>query len=318
MAWGSPDDIRAELRHARQSGRIHGAYLFDGPPGTLKVDVAAWFARLLLCTGSGPDPCEACSQCRLSTVREPNGSPFPEHPDLCCVGPERGIIRIEQARALQRALELAPNEGGWRIGVILSADRLRTEAANALLKTLEEPRSRTTLILVADQVEALPRTVRSRVVRLRLVPEPEHEIATALEGDGLTPEDARLAAALGGGSQVGARAWVELHLDQARGFREFVEGARDRNDTEILEFALGFRGGGEGARARIELFLDVHGAVTLQQLRGAASQETDESVELWLSQADRGLEARRELIRRNLNPQLVVESLLLGLHREAR
>ena len=309
----SSEDIRLELRQARHAGRVHGAYLFEGPPGTGKTETALWFARLLLCVEEGPDPCERCRECRRSALHEQEGRSRPEHPDLLWVEPDRGIVRIDQIRALQRALGLVPNEGGWRAAFILGAERLRVEAANALLHTLEEPPPRTTLLLVAERAEALPRTVRSRVIRLRFQPEPEEAVAQALEAEAFSAEEARMAAALGGGGREGAQQWAGEHLDAAREFQEWVVEAGSRTDSEIVEFAAGFRGGGEENRQRVELFLDVHAAVARDQVREALEREEVEKIDRWLRQAERAVEARRELVRRNLNPQMLVESLLLDL-----
>jgi DNA polymerase-3 subunit delta' len=313
MPGDSKDPIRAELRQARQTGRVHSAYLFEGPAGTGKSETALWFARLLLCAAEEPDPCERCRECLRSALRDDDGHARPDHPDLIWVEPEGPNLRIDQVRSLQRALQLVANEGGWRVGLLLGADRLRTEAANALLKTLEEPPPQTTLVLVAERSEALPRTVRSRVVRLRFLVEPEEEVTEALLAGGIPATDARIAAALGGGTHEGAREWIEENGETARDFVAWVEEASARTDSEILEFALGFRGGGEEIRRRTELFLDVHAAVTRFRVEEAVEGERSEEVERWLRQVDRSADARRELRRRNLNPQLLVESLLFDM-----
>ena len=256
---------------------MHGAYLLEGPGGG-KTETALWFARLLLCSEAGDDPCERCPECRRSSPREHEGSSRPEHPDLFWVEPEGGIVRIDQIRALQRSLGLIANEGGWRVAVLLAADRLRIEAANALLKTLEEPPPRSTLVLVADRAEVLPRTVRSRLVRLRFLPEPEETIAGALRSEGLSEAEATLTAALGGGTLDAARAWATDHLEEAREFAAWIEEAHERSDSEILEFAERFRGGGEEARGRIELFLMVHGAVSRHRVETAVRGEESEKM----------------------------------------
>jgi DNA polymerase-3 subunit delta' len=313
MPDGSPDDIRAELRQARQAGRVHSAYLLEGPSGIGKSTTALWFARLLLCSQDGPDPCESCPECHRSMAREHDGAARPEHPDLFWVEPEGGLIRIDQIRALQRSLGLMANEGGWRIGVLLSADRLRIEAANALLKTLEEPPPRSTLILVADRAEVLPRTVRSRLIRLRFLPEGETAIAETLRAEGLEEEEAALAASLGGGTVSVAREWAAEYLEPAREFAEWIEGARERTDSEILDFAESFRGGGEEIRQRVELFLAVHASVSRRRVEAAIREDRSQAIDAWLHHSERGIEARHELLRRNLNPQMLVESLVLDL-----
>jgi DNA polymerase-3 subunit delta' len=311
MRAGSSEQARAELRRARDAGRVHTGYLLEGPAGTGKRETALWFARLLLCGADLPDPCERCRECVRSAPREVSGRELPAHPDLHWLEPEEGVLRIDQVRQLQRALGLVANEGGWRVGVLVAAESLRREAANALLKTLEEPPRRTTLVLVAERGEALPLTVRSRVVRLRFLPEAESGIARGLESEGLSPEDAWLVAALAGGSHRAAREWAARHLEGARGLREWLEEGERRSATEVLDFAESFRVGGEEGRKRTEGFLDVYAALARRRIEGAIAEGRAGSLERWLRRAERAAEARRELRRRNLNPQALVESLLL-------
>jgi DNA polymerase-3 subunit delta' len=311
---GNPSaGIRAELRRARESGRVHGAYLLEGPAGTGKTETALWFARLLLCAEQRPDPCETCRECLRSALHGDEGEQRPAHPDLLWVRPEGANLKVDQVRALQRGLGLVANEGGWRIGILLQAERMRREAANALLKTLEEPPPRTTLLLVTERGEALPLTVRSRTVRLRFLPEREETVRAALEEEGLDPEDAWLAATLGGGTQTAAAGWAARHLETAREFRGWVEEAAERSDSDILDFAESFRGGGEAGRERAEVYLDVHQAVARRRVEESLGEEATGTLEGWLRQADRAAEARREIRRRNLNPQMLIEALLLDL-----
>jgi DNA polymerase-3 subunit delta' len=319
MAAGSPETICEELRRARSRGQVHGGYLFEGARGTGKRESALWFARLLLCRADDDDPCGSCPDCRkLST--EPEGSAegtegagaHPHHPDLKWVEPDGAFIRVDQIRELQRELSLVANEGGRRVALILGAERLRTEASNALLKTLEEPPPRTTLLLVAESSEALLPTLRSRTVRLRLAPVPEAELQAALESEGFSAEDAWLACAVGGGSPAAARDWAEGSLDAAREMRELIEDIESRGATQILDFAQSFRGG-EAARTRAELLMAVLRAIARREVQAHASAGDPDGAERWLDHFEAVGRTRGEFVRRNLNPQLVVEGLLLDL-----
>ncbi len=329
MAGAESRGIRNELRRARRSGTVHGAYLFEGPPGTGRRETALWFARLLLCRAGGDEPCGQCGDChRSGAAARPSGSPPgsspgsdedadeerppPFHPDLHVVEPSGATVRVAQIRELQNRLALVANEGGHRVALILRAVRLGNPSANALLKTLEEPPPATTLVLVASSADTLPPTVRSRTTRLRFRREPESEIATGLEGQGLSSEDAALAAALGGGSLDAARDWAEQHLDDAREMRDAMLGAEQGTASSVLEFAEGFRGGAS-ARERCELLLAVHGAVAREQVARAVQSDDRAAAERWLDRAEAGERARKELVRRNLNPQLVAEGLLLAM-----
>ncbi len=202
------------------------------------------------------------------------------------------------------------------MAIILGAERLRVEAANALLKTLEEPPPATVLLLVADSSEGLPRTVRSRTVRVRLAPTPESVLRARLAKDGLDEIDAWLASAVAGGSPAAARAWAENHLEDAREIHGVLDGVAALGATEILDFAERFRGG-EPARARAVLLMAVHEALARREAQAAAERGDGAQATRWLDRFEAGQRAQREMLRRNLNPQLVVEGLLMELRATA-
>ncbi len=304
--------IRDELRAARRADGVHGAYLFEGPPGTGRAETALWFARLLFCREPGDDPCGNCGDCLRSGAAGSQSEIPPAHPDLHLVEPDGAHIKVGQIRELQTRLALVANEGGHRVGLILDAQKLNLESANALLKTLEEPPSATTLILVATAGETLPPTLRSRTTRLRFRRQPESEVAAALAEDGLAEADARLVASLGGGSLTAAREWAEANLEDAREMRDALLAGEASNASAALDFAEGFRGRG-AARERCDLFIAVHAAVVREAVERALRDGDRSALERWLLRAEAGERARAELSRRNLNPQLVAEGLLFAL-----
>jgi DNA polymerase-3 subunit delta' len=308
MAPGGSDEVRAELARARAADRVHGAYLFEGPPGTDKTDTAFWFARLLLCKGAKPDALEACGRCHDCRLLATDS-----HPDLHRVEPDGARIKVEAIRELRAALGLVANEGGRRVALIAAAERLRAEAANALLKTLEEPPPGAVMLLVTSSAEALPRTLRSRTVRVRFPAWSESAIAAALEAEGMTPGDAALASRLGGASPTAARAWAEESLDTAREMFDVLERSGELTVSEILDFAEGFRRTGEEGRERARAFIDAQAAFARGQAEAAANERQPQRLERWLRAFESATRARMELDARNLNPQLVVESLLLEL-----
>jgi DNA polymerase III subunit delta' len=124
--------------------------------------LAEWAAALALCTNAPKAPCGECPGCK----RVASG----QHPDLMRVGlvEESKQLRIEQVRDLAEELSLTSHQGGYKVGILSPADALNNFAANALLKTLEEPPPRTLLILVATQPSRLPPTILSRCQRLRV------------------------------------------------------------------------------------------------------------------------------------------------------
>ncbi len=305
MATGTAEKLRAELRRARQSGRVHGAYLFEGSEGSGAHETAHWFSRLLLCRAEGADPCEACPDCRKTS--RVDGM----HPDLRVVEPDGLHLLVGQIRELQKGLSLVANEGGWRVALLLGVEALRPEAANALLKTLEEPPPSTTLILVAGVTSGLPPTLRSRTTHLRFTPQPEARIEEALRREGMDPSDAWLVAALGGGSLEAARAWAEANLESARELCQALETLPGASPSEVLDFALSFRGAGTTSRPRTELLLAIQSARARRGVEAAARAQDEAGLARWLDCAEAAERARGELARRNLNPQLLVEGLLL-------
>ena len=150
------------LRGAWEAGRFPHAVLIHEAPGAGGEWLALWAAQLVLCTQPTQAPCGQCPACRHVARRQ--------HPDLALLGPleEATQIRIEQVRELSADLALTAHQGGYKVGILSPADSLNRFAANALLKTLEEPPPRTLLVLVATQPSRLPATLLSRCQRVRV------------------------------------------------------------------------------------------------------------------------------------------------------
>jgi len=142
-------------------GRIPHALLIVGPPNIGKTTVAITFAQALNCIGNRPVPCGECVSCRK--VLSGN------HPDVRILDAPDKTLKISEVRELQRELSLSPHEGRWRVAVLSDFERATVEAANALLKTLEEPPAQVALVLTATESDVLLPTIVSRcqVVSLR-------------------------------------------------------------------------------------------------------------------------------------------------------
>ena len=168
----------AALQGARQADRFPHALLLTGPAGVGKRRLLDALAHSLLCHGTLARgwACGQCPDCRLLAAGT--------HPDLARVGPDEegksGEIKVDAIRALAGAEGLTAHRGGWKLILIDPAHRLNTSAANALLKTLEEPAPSTLLCLVSEQPSRLPATIRSRCQVLRLAVPPEAEALTWL------------------------------------------------------------------------------------------------------------------------------------------
>ncbi|HYR02031.1 MAG TPA: DNA polymerase III subunit delta', partial [Syntrophobacteria bacterium] len=180
--------VRQALRH----GRLPHALLFAGLDGVGKRRTALALARVLNCEGaSSGDSCDRCLSCRKMA----SGN----HPDLLLVEREGQFIRIDRIRDLQRRLRFRPLEGRKRVILIHEAETMRTEAANALLKILEEPPPDNLFILTAPDSTALLPTIASRCLCLRFQPLTRAAIAAHLtEVHAVPPDRADLVAALAG------------------------------------------------------------------------------------------------------------------------
>ncbi len=155
----------AQLRRARAAGRFPSALLVHDQRGAGGAALAHFAVRLALCR-SPEAPCGQCRDCRLLAVAQ--------HPDYLSVAPleDSRQIRVEQVRELCEQLALTAHGGSATVALIAPADAMNANAANALLKTLEEPRAGVTLLLLTTLPSRLPPTVLSRCQRLQVPPPP--------------------------------------------------------------------------------------------------------------------------------------------------
>lgn len=225
------------LRSALPPGRPAGAYLFVGPEGVGKRTAAMAFARAIFCDTGGADSCGRCGPC----VKIEHGN----FPDLIQVKPEvrekkvKEEIDIASVRKLIERIGFRPYEARRKVAIVDGADRMNTSAANAFLKTLEEPPDDTILIMIASNMSALLPTIISRcqVVRFRPI---SHDGMVSLikKMKGVSGDEAETAAALSKGSP-GAALSDSLEEDQKT--RELavnlLANARTMSVAQIYSFA---------------------------------------------------------------------------------
>jgi len=177
------------------NGTTRHAYLLSGPPGLGRRTLALRFAQALNCTTpvSAGIPCGQCRDCKQIEAAA--------HPDLTVIqaDAEGGTLKVDQIREARKSLTLKPYMSKFRVAIFLRFQEANDNAANALLKTLEEAPSYAVLILTADNPEQLLPTIVSRCEVLRLRPLALEEVQRGLETRGLETGRAKLIAHISGG-----------------------------------------------------------------------------------------------------------------------
>ncbi len=173
------------------------AYLFEGPEGVGKDVVAQALLARLACTRPDPTRAEPCGQC-------PSCAAFVrgDHPDVTRLERDGATIKIDQVRNAVKRLRYEPVVGAIKGLIVESAELLREEAANAMLKTLEEPSGQTIFILVTAKPQLLLDTIRSRCQVLRFAPLSPDDVAALLVAEGQPAAMAGPASALAEGSMT--------------------------------------------------------------------------------------------------------------------
>ena len=252
------DTAQAEFLNAAARGRLHHAWLITGPRGIGKATLAWRMARFLLADGTAADPARTLDidrdhpvVARVAALSDPGlyllrPTRNPE------TGTERRDITVDVARGVRDFLHLSASDRGPRVVVVDAADDLNVQAANALLKLLEEPPPRTTFLIVAHAPARLLPTIRSRCRRLSCHPLSGDDLAEAIKAAGLDPriEPTTLAQLAGGSVGEAARLLQqdgpELYADLATLAGEIP----NMNRARLLGLAAGL--GGAAGRTRLD------------------------------------------------------------------
>ncbi len=317
------DEARDMLSRALGAGRVHHAYRFEGPRGVGKELAAFGLAQALLCTGGAPLGCGTCSACtRVAEVSE-RSPHVPLHPDVIVVEQglyseailgveERSGITLRQIRRIVLPhVAFAPAEGRARVFIIRRADELRLEAANALLKTLEEPRAGSHFILLTNRPDKLLPTIRSRSLLVRFGPLPSATLRRILVERGRAKaelSDALLDAAEGSVEKAEELAEVERAESLATFLRDVTAAASAGTAGACVR--LGETAPADRRVARDRLYdLAAH-------LAGLARRTKDDDVAAALAHGYADvMTATEDLEMANAMPAHVLTSLALRLHR---
>jgi DNA polymerase-3 subunit delta' len=202
------------LKKTMTQKRVGHAYLFSGINAIGKRTLAGEFAKALNCEKADTmqDSCGQCPSCLK--IQHAN------HADVLVVKADGQFIRINAIREIQERMKFRPFEGGWRTVIIDDADKMNDHAANALLKTLEEPSASNILILVSSRPYSMPATIISRCRHMRFNPLPADAIVRYLtEQKGADQQKSHMLAGLSGGS-IGRA--LELDEENVSAFREEI------------------------------------------------------------------------------------------------
>jgi DNA polymerase-3 subunit delta' len=208
MTWDMVGHSWAEtlLQKHIKTQRVRHAYLISGDEGVGKRTLALKFAMALNCSKDG-EKGKHCQQCRACTL-----IPAGLYPDMHEITPEQGTtsIKVDQVRELMQQLALSPYESRWRIALIADFERATEEAANALLKTLEEPPEKVVVILTARDPASLLPTIVSRCEELPLRAVVKEEIIEELKKREVSEDRAALIA----GIAQGRPGWAIRYADE--------------------------------------------------------------------------------------------------------
>lgn len=242
------DRVKDVLRRHLAASRVPNAMLFAGTDGVGKKLFALELARAFVCRSpNGVEACGECSACgRVDTfvIPEPTDKNkdefkkvfFGQHSDVGKVVAYKRFILVEAIRELEREAYFRPYEANARFFLIDDADKMNDAAANALLKTLEEPASTSHIILITSRPDSLLPTIRSRCQTLRFAPVETKKIEEFLIGERKLPAaDAKLSARLAFGS-VGRALSIELEKlrEQRETMLHVLRDAIENNDRVSL------------------------------------------------------------------------------------
>ena len=326
-----PKDI---LERAIETGRVHHAYLLAGLQGVGKYRTALSFSAVVNCLARPEetfrDACGTCSSCRKIAEGY--------HPDVFTVAPEGGssVVKIDQIREIEEDAAKQPHEARYRMVMLDEAHAMTTEAANALLKTLEEPATRMRLLLVTHQSHQLLETIISRCQQIRFGGLEYDDVLTILRREidrrddfEERPDESTLELAAGYGQGSAGRSLEILASGLLDERREMIERVVERpagRPKGLLELAESMNDRDQDLSDCLDVlklyFRDLMLYKTRTSEEGRVNRDLDDLLERHADVyttdelpeiIESIVEAQHELDR-NIHGQLVMENLLPELH----
>lgn len=302
------------LKRSLEAGRLSHAYLFEGIDGTGMKETA-----LALVESVFRGESEGCGK-GTSRRKIAEGN----HPDIHLVQPEGTQIKIDQIRDLRKALSFRPYEANKKACIIEDAERMNVSAANAFLKTLEEPPGDALIILLTSHVESLLPTIRSRCQRISFSPLSTEAIEAILTKDGADAKPSRIAAAMAGGDLARARELLAGdHLQERKIFLERAAGLSCSDIIPLFESAEEYASNKESMLYMIDLLMlfwrDIlflltgHGEIANSDLLPLLKEKAGQSS---LDQVMNNLEFIKRIrhsVMKNANPRLSLEVLFMEM-----
>lgn len=320
------------LKRSLEKQAVAHAYLFVGPAHVGKMTLALNLAQALNCEAAEP-PCGQCLSCqKIADAKHADVQIIDLTTDGNSTGAKpRAEIGIDQIRQMQRSASLPPFEGKYKIFIINRAEQLSIEAANCLLKTLEEPVGRVIFILLATNDRFLPVTVISRCQRLELSPPAVTEVEAALiDRWEIEPPSAKLLSRLSHGrlgwalSAILDDSLLQQRTDRMQRLLDITDTDYEERFSYAAELAAQFNQRRGSIQEILALWLDWWRDLLLIKV-GCNQAITNIDLEATLIDHARGyqlaqiktfinsIQAVGEQLRQNANPQLVLEVMMLSI-----